>query len=884
MVELLSIPLKKGTDLDLVKPLKTLIASTFSTADKPENYTDALSELQRLRQLSVRSPDRTESSLDNLGRYHDQLVCLEQKIPASEIQIPFKWKDAFDRGSIFGGRISLTVSSLAYEKVCILFNYAALCTQIAECQNLDHEEGLQKANKKLQAAAGIFTLLKDRVVAAVEQEPTPDLEPETLSVISALCLAQAQELVVQKALKDKMKDPVVAKLAGHADDLYADVLKNMQKESVRTLWDKDWIPVVSGKQALYNGIAQFHQARVCNANKAIGEEISRLQYTVELLTAAATRSGKPNLGNANDWSRKAERALADAKKDNDFIYHERIPDVKQLTPIGRAAVVKPTAVPDRFFPSETDLFEKLMPVHIHQALAAFDVRRQEVVGKELNRLKEGTNLLNELLNSMNLPAALEDTTGGGVPQSLKEKSDAIVQAGGVELLERLMKELPEMLQRNTDLLNENERMLREEKESDENLRNQYKEKWNRTPSDKLTQTFLSNAGKYRTIINNAQQADSVVREKFNTHLPGIRSLAAGVASLNSSLPAGAGGAGGTAAQRLKVLMESVETLKAERAVIDSEIRGTNPDMKSVFLSAAATGSLNEPLLSTQALDRAFSPLQAQVSESISQQEQLIAQIQELYQPFIQERGGAGSDRETALKSLAQAHDAYMELKGNLEEGTKFYNDLTQLLVTFQNKVSDFCFARRTEKEELLKDLSSSFAGMTIEPPPAAPTHHQQQATEPARPARKNDPPARPPPPNVPAASAATTSGDGSTAGSGGNQPGAPPNPYAGAPGPLPYPVQAAMPMPFAPYTPMPGGYNPYNSYPHQPNVPAYPQQAYYPPAGYNPAGPYPGYPPQGYAPQGYPPQQPGYPGQPGYPPQQQPGYPPQQPGYPPQYQ
>jgi hypothetical protein len=41
-----------------------------------------------------------------------------------------------------------------------------------------------------------------------------------------------------------------------------------------------------------------------------------------------------------------------------------------------------------------------------KALAAFDVRRQEVVGKELNRLKEGTNLLNELLNSMNLPAAL----------------------------------------------------------------------------------------------------------------------------------------------------------------------------------------------------------------------------------------------------------------------------------------------------------------------------------------------------------------------------------------------------------------------------------------------------------------------------------------------
>jgi hypothetical protein len=34
-----------------------------------------------------RNPERTESSLDHLGKYHDQLVCLEQKIPAAEIQV-----------------------------------------------------------------------------------------------------------------------------------------------------------------------------------------------------------------------------------------------------------------------------------------------------------------------------------------------------------------------------------------------------------------------------------------------------------------------------------------------------------------------------------------------------------------------------------------------------------------------------------------------------------------------------------------------------------------------------------------------------------------------------------------------------------------------------
>lgn len=42
--------------------------------------------------------------------YYDQLCAMETKIPAHEVQIPFKWKDAFDRGSLFGGRLSLSMN------------------------------------------------------------------------------------------------------------------------------------------------------------------------------------------------------------------------------------------------------------------------------------------------------------------------------------------------------------------------------------------------------------------------------------------------------------------------------------------------------------------------------------------------------------------------------------------------------------------------------------------------------------------------------------------------------------------------------------------------------------------------------------------------------
>ena len=72
------------------------------------------------------------------------------------------------------------------------------------------------------------------------------------------------------------------------------------------------------------------------------------------------------------------------------------------------------------------------------------------------------------------------------------------------------------------LCSESERMLREESESDSSLRAQHGAKWSRTSSDKLTGTFTANATKYRTIINNATQADSMVKEKLTTHMAGMQ--------------------------------------------------------------------------------------------------------------------------------------------------------------------------------------------------------------------------------------------------------------------------------------------------------------------------------------------------------------------------
>ena len=91
-----------------------------------------------------------------------------------------------------------------------------------------------------------------------------------------------------------------------------------------------------------------------------------MQYAQRLITAGIERSHSPDLAGAKEWLRRTDKALAEAKKDNDFIYHERIPEEKALVAIGKAVVAKPTPMPDKFGTEKIDLFEQLVPVAIHQ--------------------------------------------------------------------------------------------------------------------------------------------------------------------------------------------------------------------------------------------------------------------------------------------------------------------------------------------------------------------------------------------------------------------------------------------------------------------------------------------------------------------------------------
>ncbi|KAG8442686.1 hypothetical protein GDO86_011469 [Hymenochirus boettgeri] len=790
MATFISVPLKKSSEVDLSKPLTKFIHNTYPSGEEQNEYCRAADELNKLRKSAVGRPlDKHDSSLETVMRYYDQLCSIEPKFPFTESQLclTFTWKDAFDKGSIFGGSVKLALPSLGYEKTCVLFNIGALASQIACEQNLDNDEALKAASKYYQLASGAFSHIKDTVLSSLNRDPTVDISPDTVGTLSLIMLAQAQEVFFLKATRDKMKDALIAKLANQAADYYGDAFKQCQYKDTlsKYFYFQEVFPILAAKHCIMQAHAEYHQAVLAKQQKKFGEEIGRLQHASDLVKTVSSRYDE--YINVKDLADKINRALTAAKKDNDFIYHDRVPDLKDLESIGKASLVKPTPINIPLSQKFSDLFEKMVPLAVQQCLNVYNQRKAELINTTIAQMRDATTFVNGVLASLNLPAAIEDVSGDSIPQSILQKSKAIIQQGGIQTIDQLIRDLPELLQRNKEILEESLKFLDEEEATDNDLKSKFKDRWQRTPSIELYKPLRTEGDSFRGVLDRAIGADAVVKERYQTHREAIAILCKPETELNAAIPS------------------------------------ANPA---------------KTLQGSESSHQEFSKMKQTNSEA--------------------------NLREEVLKNLAVGHDNYIELVANLREGTKFYNDLTEILLKFQGKCSDIVFARKTERDELLKDLQQSIAREPSAPSiPQVPSYQNAPSTVTTNatssiptPAPRTvfsgkQPPPRPPPPTVPAggpvpASSIQTTNTTSAAVSitVPSQPLSTTIPTQ-AQGP-PYPSYPGYPGYYG--MPMPVGFNPYMY--GQQGMPAY---MYQPPSGQAPYGS----------------QQPGYsyPQQPFYPPQ-----------------
>lgn len=243
---------------------------------------------------------------------------------ASQIGAEFTWYPAMG----YNTERPLVQNNIKYELMNILYNLAALYSQLAVASNRGNTEGLKTAASWFSQAAGVLNHMKTTVLPELRMESPPeDMDDSTLESLMQLFLAQSQECFWQKAVMDGYKDASIAKLAARVSDLYNTAGEAaMKSEAISSAW----IHHMSAKHHHFAAAAQYRLACDCLEKRRYGEEVARLKDAVAcvnegLKETRGTYINKAVIEDLNGLKKRVEEDLKRADKDNDMIYMSECP-------------------------------------------------------------------------------------------------------------------------------------------------------------------------------------------------------------------------------------------------------------------------------------------------------------------------------------------------------------------------------------------------------------------------------------------------------------------------------------------------------------------------------------------------------------------------------
>jgi hypothetical protein len=288
----------------------------------------------------------------------------------------FQWYDAFEGHPI-------TKKSLKLEKASVLYNFAALSTQIACKADRNTVKGLEAAIESLQAAAGVLQFIREE--SSLKTSVSTDLSRSSLSTLSTLMLAQGQECLWYLGLKvgkdaNPNWQPDGAEAAA-VSEWYTSVRESL-RQPLSSSMPKTWIDMVCFKEVYYRGIADWYvgiadMAQTHRSKKVAG--VAKV-YRASLVLKGCLAKWRKNmqtdpefadmiedhLGLARQVLESVDKAILDGIADK----LDRVPAVTGKAM--RWAIAKPDDIINHNHP---DLFAALGPVYFFNAMCALVERR-----------------------------------------------------------------------------------------------------------------------------------------------------------------------------------------------------------------------------------------------------------------------------------------------------------------------------------------------------------------------------------------------------------------------------------------------------------------------------------------------------------------------------
>lgn len=419
--------------------------------------------------------------------------------------------------------------SLAYEKASIIFNISAVLSCHAANQNRADETGVKTAYHSFQASAGMFTYINENFLHA----PSTDLNRDTVKTLIHVTLAQAQEVFFEKQVADQKKPGFLAKLAAQAAYLYSQGAETMQDFVGKNVFDKVWTIIVQAKAAYMGSIASYYQAIADSESGSHGVGIARLQMAEKqsataLSWAKTFPSSAPATSNLTAESgtnlldlikhnqTNVQALLATMVKDNDFIYHQPVPNEAGLSAVAKLPAAKAIPVSELYQGQDIqriigpDIFQKLVPMSVTETASLYDEEKAKLIRAETEKVETANGEMAASLDYLKLPGSL-NILKGGMNQEMSVDEEFrrwCSELAGHKSFQRAFDELKERKAEVLSQLDQCSKQLDLEESVCEKMRSKYGADWSQQPSSRLNTTLRGDVRTYRDTVNEASASDS----------------------------------------------------------------------------------------------------------------------------------------------------------------------------------------------------------------------------------------------------------------------------------------------------------------------------------------------------------------------------------------
>lgn len=683
MVDLLAIPLKRTLYVDFDKQLGDLINKT--SYQNASIFKDDLNEITQLRDKILDS-DLSEQSLNDHVAYYYALNVLSKKFPPD--QINFTWFQTLSTNSMSSSQYSWN-----WEQLNVLYNIASLYSLMAiDLNSMGETTNLTLQCKYFQMSAMIINHIILNYTSNLTKEQNENLtssraavaDNSTLMDLKYLMMAQAMECYWGKAINDGMKDKIISKLSSQVVTFYQNAITYSNKSVlIRT----DWIDNFRDKCWNFQAKTLFRMGKDYHSQEKYGLEVACYQTVEQCLQNCQDVS--------HSFQSTVKECLTDVERDNDFIYHQMVPKtpITLIEPMNMLNIDVP--MEETLFKNVSidfnkldNLFNKLLPVEVMESASVFKERQTKYIEE---RIISPLSALSKLLNNVNIDSLGKDTSAIKLAKLHSISPDALTK---YQLALADLKQNQSNVQNQLNII---ENMLNDEIKTDKDFRNKHGSlRWNLPESHIVNQPYWDKLNMLKKYLEQGIEMDTRTFEAYESIDKDL--IVADIKLPKSNDPL------------LKEMVDIIEKrdvyiLQLEKKnwdnsilpklIDDYRLHGNSSNFEAIYL---------ENVNNTFKDDVQFVEQEKKINK------ELISKMESRQQEGLQSTEG------TPMKRL-DARDIYIEdfkyslklledVKSNILDASKFYQDLIISVNSFSNEVNEFVHFRKLQQQSLNSQLLS----------------------------------------------------------------------------------------------------------------------------------------------------------------------------------